>query len=43
LLYFHSPYPEQQLFEETVYKDVTFGPKNMGMPEEKLENIAKKY
>ena len=34
-------YPEQQLFEETVYKDVTFGPKNMGMPEEKLENIAK--
>ena len=34
-------YPEQQLFEETVYKDVTFGPKNMGMPEEKIENIAK--
>ena len=34
-------YPEQQLYEETVYKDVTFGPKNMGMPEEKLENIAK--
>lgn len=34
-------YPEQQLFEETVYKDVTFGPKNMGMTEEKLENIAK--
>ena len=34
-------YPEQQLFEETVYKDVTFGPKNMGMPEEKLENISK--
>ena len=34
-------YPEQQLFEETVYKDVTFGPKHMGMQEEKLENIAK--
>ena len=34
-------YPEQQLFEETVYKDVIFGPKNMGIPEEKLENIAK--
>ena len=34
-------YPEQQLFEETVYKDVTFGPKNMGIPEEELENIAK--
>ena len=34
-------YPEQQLFEETVYQDVTFGPKHMGMQEEKLENIAK--
>ena len=34
-------YPEQQLFEETVYKDVIFGPKNMGIPEEELENIAK--
>ena len=24
-------YPEYQLFEETVYKDVAFGPKNMGL------------
>ena len=23
-------YPEYQLFEETVYKDIAFGPKNMG-------------
>ncbi|MDE7242833.1 MAG: ATP-binding cassette domain-containing protein, partial [Oscillospiraceae bacterium] len=23
-------YPEYQLFEETVYKDISFGPKNMG-------------
>ena len=27
-------YPEHQLFEETVYKDVAFGPKNMGLSEE---------
>ena len=28
-------YPEYQLFEETVYKDIAFGPKNMGLsPEE---------
>ena len=26
-------YPEYQLFEETVYKDVAFGPKNMGLDE----------
>ena len=24
-------YPEYQLFEETVYKDISFGPKNMGL------------
>ena len=24
-------YPEHQLFEETVYKDISFGPKNMGL------------
>ena len=24
-------YPEYQLFEETVYKDIAFGPKNMGL------------
>ena len=26
-------YPEYQLFEETVYRDIAFGPKNMGLPE----------
>ena len=25
-------YPEYQLFEETVYRDIAFGPKNMGHP-----------
>jgi len=26
-------YPEYQLFEETVYKDIAFGPRNMGLSE----------
>lgn len=30
-------YPEYQLFEETVYKDIAFGPKNMGLPPEAVE------
>lgn len=30
-------YPEHQLFEETVYKDVAFGPKNLGLPEDEIE------
>jgi energy-coupling factor transport system ATP-binding protein len=30
-------YPEYQLFEETVGKDVAFGPRNMGVPEEEIE------
>ncbi len=29
-------YPEYQLFEETVFKDVSFGPKNMGLDEENI-------
>lgn len=29
-------YPEYQLFEETVYKDIAFGPKNMGLPPEEI-------
>ena len=29
-------YPEHQLFEETVYKDIAFGPKNMGLPEDEI-------
>lgn len=30
-------YPEHQLFEETVYKDIAFGPKNMGFSEEEIK------
>jgi energy-coupling factor transport system ATP-binding protein len=30
-------YPEYQLFEETVYKDIAYGPKNMGLPEEEIK------
>ncbi len=33
-------YPEYQLFEETVFKDVCFGPKNMGLSEEECEKKA---
>lgn len=34
-------YPEHQLFEETVLKDIEFGPKNMGMNEEEAEKRAR--
>ncbi len=34
-------YPEYQLFEETVYKDICFGPKNMGLEGKELENAVK--
>ncbi|NLE69051.1 MAG: energy-coupling factor transporter ATPase [Clostridiales bacterium] len=30
-------YPEHQLFEETVYKDIAFGPKNMGLAEDEID------
>ena len=30
-------YPEYQLFEETVYKDIAFGPKNMGCDEQEVD------
>ena len=30
-------YPEYQLFEETVYKDIAFGPKNMGLNKEEID------
>lgn len=30
-------YPEYQLFEETVAKDVAFGPKNLGLPEQQID------
>ncbi len=29
-------YPEHQLFEETVYKDIAFGPKNMGLTDDEI-------
>ena len=29
-------YPEYQLFEDTVYKDIAFGPKNMGLKEDEI-------
>ena len=29
-------YPEQQLFESTVYKDIAFGPTNMGLSEDEI-------
>ncbi len=34
-------YPEYQLFEETVLKDIAFGPKNMGLSGEELDNAVK--
>ena len=30
-------YPEYQLFEETVYKDIAFGPRNMGLDEKEID------
>ncbi len=30
-------YPEHQLFEETVYSDIAFGPKNMGLSESEID------
>ncbi len=29
-------YPEHQLFEETVYKDIAFGPKNLGLDKDEI-------
>jgi energy-coupling factor transport system ATP-binding protein len=34
-------YPEYQLFEETVAKDIAFGPHNLGLPKEEVENRVK--
>ena len=34
-------YPEYQLFEETVYKDVSFGPKNLGYDDEKTDFLVR--
>ena len=30
-------YPEYQLFDETVYKDISYGPKNMGLSDEEID------
>lgn len=30
-------YPEYQLFEETVYQDIAFGPRNMGLDEKEID------
>ena len=30
-------YPENQLFEETIYQEVAFGPRKLGLPEGKIE------
>ena len=34
-------YPEYQLFEETVYKDIAYGPANMGLSEEEIDKRVK--
>lgn len=33
-------YPEYQLFEETVFKDISFGPKNMGLSDEEIKRLV---
>ena len=35
-------YPEHQLFEETVYKDIAFGPTNMGLSEKEIDERVRK-
>lgn len=35
-------YPEYQLFEETIEKDIAFGPKNLGLSDEDILNRVKK-
>lgn len=35
-------YPEYQLFEETVYKDISFGPKNMGLDPDEIDRRVRK-
>ena len=34
-------YPEYQLFEESIYKDIAFGPKNMGLSDEEVDKRVK--
>jgi len=35
-------YPEYQLFEETVYRDISFGPKNMGLSEKEIDEHVRR-
>jgi energy-coupling factor transport system ATP-binding protein len=35
-------YPEHQLFEETVYKDIAYGPKNMKLSEEEIDKRVRR-
>ncbi len=35
-------YPEYQLFEETVYKDIAFGPRNMKLGEEEIDRRVRR-
>lgn len=35
-------YPEYQLFEETAYKDIAFGPKNMKLEEEEIDRRVRR-
>ena len=35
-------YPEYQLFEENVYKDISFGPKNMGLDDDEIDRRVKR-
>lgn len=35
-------YPEYQLFEETVYKDISFGPKNMGLDSTEIDRRVRR-
>ncbi|MCM8710766.1 energy-coupling factor transporter ATPase [Clostridium sp. SYSU_GA19001] len=35
-------YPEYQLFEETIEKDISFGPKNLGLSDEEVSNRVKR-
>ncbi len=36
-------YPEYQLFEETAYKDIAYGPKNMGFSDEEIHSRISEY
>jgi energy-coupling factor transport system ATP-binding protein len=35
-------YPEHQLFEESVYEDIAFGPRNLGVDEEEVDTRVKR-